>query len=497
MNEGVFRILGVAFWATVLGAVAVYVHSAWQPSDDVDRVTLVRYLTRPATRLDAADPSGALRINDPVFFQDDHDRWHQIGYVAGRNDDESPARVSLAWYRDSLDPSRCRLVQFCNSGSLEDVVATMLPPEKRRRIQRRLAAAVSVHREELSAAFVPLVQETLRRSIPVIEEEFRSSIASHRGEIDALAGRWNREVVDQKLLPLARQEVIPILRRHGQAPAEKIGRELWDRASLFRFGWRAVYDNTPLPRRDLVREEWERFVAEEAVPVFEMHMDEVVAAVQDILRDIAANDAVRRELGEVAEQLASDPEVRQLVRTIMRETLIDNQRLREVYSRVWQSDRGRAAFDLAGDRLEPVVRQIGDELFGTQQTGIDPDFARVLRNQILGKDRRWIIATPDDQADNVIQVSQESMAYPVVHTVDDGVAQKNSKSAARPLRRSEVFNEPAERFGDNAAERLGNEPAERFGDNAAERFGDEAEPFAGDAAVEDFPSRNTPSRKTP
>ena len=195
------------------------------------------------------------------------------------------------------------------------MVATLLPPEKQLRIQQRLAAAMSQHGDDLSAAFVPLVQQTLRLSMPVIEEEFRKSINQHRDEFDALAGRWNDEIVDAKILPLARQEIIPILRQHGQPPAEEIGRELWDRASLFRFGWRAVYDNTPLPRRDLVREEWDRFVEQEAVPVFESQMDEIVVAVQRIVQDVAANEAVRHELGEVIEQVATDPETRQLLRT--------------------------------------------------------------------------------------------------------------------------------------------------------------------------------------
>ena len=47
---------------------------------------------------------------------------------------------------------------------------------------------------------------------------------------------------------------------------------------------------------------------------------------------------------------------------------------------------------LAGQRLEPVVRAIGDDLLGTQEAGIDPDFERLLRQQILGKDRQWITA---------------------------------------------------------------------------------------------------------
>ena len=44
---------------------------------------------------------------------------------------------------------------------------------------------------------------------------------------------------------------------------------------------------------------------------------------------------------------------------------------------------------------------IGDALFGNREKGITPEFSRVLRSQILLKDRRWLVvipATPGSQA---------------------------------------------------------------------------------------------------
>jgi hypothetical protein len=379
---------------------------------------MASYLFRPAKRVVADDPTKRLCVNDPVFFRVDDVDWKQVGYVMRVDPADTVNRITLSWYDEGLLPERCELIQFYNSGRLEEVIATLLPPQKQRLIQERLAEAMSQHGDELSAAFVPLVQQTIRHSMPVIEEEFKKSINAHRDAFDALAARWNEEIIDAKILPLARQEIIPILRQHGQPPAEEIGRELWDRASLFRFGWRAVYDNAPLPRRDLVREEWDRFVEQEAVPVFESHMDEIVIAVQRIVQDVAANEVVRGELGEVVEQVAADPETQQLLRTIMNETLVENERLRQVWSGVWQSDRARQALNLAGDRLEPVVRQIGDDLFGTREGGIDPDFARVLRTQILGKDRRFVVARLSDTPSDVIHPSNQPLAYPIIYTVD-------------------------------------------------------------------------------
>ena len=138
-----------------------------------------------------------------------------------------------------------------------------------------------------------------------------------------------------------------------------------------------------------------------------------------MVRDVVGNEVVRRELADVAERIATDPATQSLLRSIMRETLIENARLQDAWREVWQSEQARQALDLARQRLEPVVREIGDELFGTKEAGINPDFARVLRSQILGKDRRWIVARPGEPKDHVISVAGEMMLYPVVHTVAD------------------------------------------------------------------------------
>ncbi len=424
INRPALRVLGTVFWiAAVAGLYAATRAPAIGGAGQSD-LSLGDYFAGAVARIEAADLSGQLQIQDPVFFQDDRGEWSQVGYVDSVMPG-SPANVTLTWYARDVSPEQCRLVHHHNSGRLDDVVATMLPPEIRSQIKQRMEAAMREHGDELSEAFVPLVEASLRNSLPVIEDEFRRSIERHRPEINQLGQRWNDEVVEERLIPLAQREILPIVRKHGEPTAEQIGRELWDRASLWRFGWRVVYDRSPLPDRNLVQEEWDRFVDQEAIPVFERHMDDIVVTVQRILSDVAANDAVRRELADVAGGLAADPQTRKLVREILKETLVENAKLRSVWSDVWTSDEAQQALEMAGDRLEPVVRQIGDDLFGNEREGINPNFARVLRNQILRKDRSWIVAESvggagRDTADAIatIEPARESMPYPIVYLAD-------------------------------------------------------------------------------
>lgn len=435
-SHSLYRWTGLTFWALVLLGLFVCVRPG--PSNDRSRQQLTEYFAKSDERISAVDRSGRLQVGDPVFHQMPDLTWRQVGHVESVTSPEE-ATVAIRWYSNGVDSS-LPLVSYRNRGGLEEVIATMLPEEKRQQIQQRLSVVLRQHGEEMTRRFTPLVENSLRQSLPVIEDEFRRSVERHRDDVDRLASRLNDEVVTERLIPMARREILPIVRKHGEPTAEVIGRELWDRASLWRFGWRIVYDRSPLPERNLTQGEWDRFVDEEAVPVFERHMDEIVVAVQRVLVDVAANSTVRSELADVAGELSRDPQARELVRQILRESLVRNERLRQVWRNIWTSPEAKQAMSIASDRLEPVVRGIGDDLFGTKETGIDPNFARVLRNQILGKDRRWIVAgafselgvqsgvvspeesAPEDKAGlgtREIQASNAFMAFPLVYVADD------------------------------------------------------------------------------
>ncbi|MCH2202590.1 MAG: hypothetical protein MK102_11515, partial [Fuerstiella sp.] len=71
----------------------------------------------------------------------------------------------------------------------------------------------------------------------------------------------------------------------------------------------------------------------------------------------------------------------------------------------------------ATNRLETMVRSIGDLIFGTRDKGITSEFSRVLRSQILRKDRRWFVMVPGDgssQSGTIeIRMASEPMLYPL------------------------------------------------------------------------------------
>ncbi len=415
--KNLYRGLGVIAWTGAGVAAASGLWISGRPGEASSNVSLVRYLAGPVEKTLALDPTGSLRHGDPVFYQSSDGRWSQIGFVAETLFDETGSHsVTLSWYANDVRPGECELRQHYNRGRLEDIVRMLLPEEKRARIQDRIAAALKTHGDEISRAMMPLVEQSVRDSLPLVEAELHNSLTRHRSDVNAVAARLNRDVIEGRLIPLAKEQMLPIVRRHAQEPMEKIGRELWNRASIWRFGWRAVYDSTPLPKRQLVKEEWQRFVDEEAIEVIEDHMDELTVAVQRILADVASDPDIRLELSEAAETVAADVNTRALLKTILQESLVANVALKNRWREIWTSPQATSALAIAGERLEPVVRSIGDDIFGTRDGGIDPEFARLLRNQILGKDKRWIVARRNPGSENrVIAVADEPMSFPIVY----------------------------------------------------------------------------------
>ena len=90
----------------------------------------------------------------------------------------------------------------------------------------------------------------------------------------AISKRYENDYVKEKVVPILKSEVFPIVQEHAEPVMNKVGGEIWQRASLWRFGWRIAFDKLPYSKQNLTEQEWDRFVREEVQPVLEENMDE-------------------------------------------------------------------------------------------------------------------------------------------------------------------------------------------------------------------------------
>ena len=113
-----------------------------------------------------------------------------------------------------------------------------------------------------------------------------------------------------------------------------------------------------------------------------------------IVSRVSRNEKVRAVVRDSLKRVASDPELQAIVWQVIQESVLQNAELHKNLTTYWESDEVRQMLDLAATQFEPTARAIGDAIIGGRSEGITAEFSRVLRTQILMKDRRWLVVVP-------------------------------------------------------------------------------------------------------
>jgi hypothetical protein len=357
-------------------------------------------------------------VGDPIYRVDGPNEIQQVGEIrrvlpavepAFADAPAGPTAEALLYPSAPPLYVESQLTYYVTPTSLTWVLETMLPPQRRIEIAQELAATYEAYHAEILEALRPVIVGGLLDASQVVEEDLAVAVARRREQLERLGSRYQDHVVDQELVPLIREQIWPIVQKHAEPLANEIGEEMFARASLWRFGWRFLYDRSPLPEKNLTQAEWNRFVNDEGLPVLNSHASDFMTVQRRILEDIGNNELVRDALRRNLSRVVDDPEFRGIVWEIFREVLVDNPRLRQKLEERWNGEEARQAVQLAADYAEPSVRRIGDMLFGTRDTGIAPEFAQVLRNQILDKDCRWLVLETPAQGRPLEEVSRRTV----------------------------------------------------------------------------------------
>jgi len=397
--------IGLATWLALIGIGLLWTSSPKFPlrgrgaqlARDLWHFTSAR---RRTVSLDLND-SVWMAVGDPIFVVRGPHSITQVGEIqrvraasaasdAGRAATTRTGTALLYPNAPVLGPDY-ELVGYVTPRSLDWVLKTMLPPAKRTAITREITQAYQDYHGEILDALKPVAIAGLRESLHVAEQELRRTLAAHRAELEKLGDQYQQEVIEQELLPLVRTEIWPTVKQYAEPLANQVGLEIWARASLWRFGWRYLYDKSPLPEKNLTQTEWDRFVQDDVIPVLQQHSEDFITAQRQILIDVVHNPKIRATLRDNLTRVAHDDQFKDLVWKIMREAIVDNSRVHATLQQQWKSPEAQQAVRLTSAHIETSVRRIGDLLFGTREDGIAPEFAQVLRNQILDKDCRWFV----------------------------------------------------------------------------------------------------------
>ena len=275
--------------------------------------------------------------------------------------------------------------------SIEWMVQMMLPPKTRDKIGGLIVNAYREHQSELSEILQPIVLKTAQDAADVIRDEFAASVKNRNEQIRTLGDRYQAELVEKELIPMVQDQIWPIVREEAEPLAMDIGREMWARVSVWRFGWRMIYDRSPLPNRNLVEKEFQRFLEQHGSPIIQNHVPDLMTLQQNILARVSENEQVRKVVGQSAGRVLKDAQFQELAADILRDVFINNDKLIETFERNWKTREAQEAMDITNQRLEPTITKIGQTLFGDPENSITPEFSRVLRHRILHKDNRWLV----------------------------------------------------------------------------------------------------------
>ena len=403
-NRRQLAIVGAGCWAALLLIASI----AWWMTPRSPQLTnrLGEYFLQPRHAVDVwLDRPQFVCIGDPIFAQSG-DGTRLVGVIADIADAEGlESREGVRANFRGGRVTRATLTLFGSAPPLQPgdyfeshttdrsmawVVQTMMSEDMKNKIGTLIIDSFDRNRGALVNAFEPVVKESLTAATEIMREDLELSFDRHQEEIDRLSERFQNDLLRKEILPLVQEEIWPIVQEESRPLATEIGREIWREVSVWRFGWRYLYDKSPLPDRKLSEQEFERFVDNKALPILKEHVDDFVGLQQRLLTRISTNDKVKTTVSMTLRKVATDPEVRDLVGVIFREVVTDNERLKETLEAKWKTKAGKRALWLANHRLEPTVRSIGETMFGSPKTEITPEFARVLRNRVMFKDSRWL-----------------------------------------------------------------------------------------------------------
>ena len=409
-------IFGAVTWVSLLIGAAVAVQSHFQSdsrgfADVVSGIS--RWISGAPKEFDAVSAVPLLLApGDPVFLKIADGSYRQIGRVRNHFSPEANKadstiveqmaevytnKASVVLYDDAVHqmyPSGFRLEHYTTPTSLDWVVTTMFTSERQKAIAAIIAKDWEKHREEILLKLRPVMETSIAKAISAIDTELPAVMHAHRGDFAKLADRYQADIVRKQLVPLVRTEILPIVQEEVRPLAMSLGNDLWNRVSLWSFTWRYIYDVSPLPEKNAVGQEFARFLKDEVTPALESRSEEFVAVTERILRRISRNEKVRAVLRENLRNVATDGELQTIVWQMVQEAVVNNQKLRSSLSEYWASDEVQHAMAVASTSFEPTARAVGDAIFGGREVGITPEFSRVLRAQILMKDRRWLVIVP-------------------------------------------------------------------------------------------------------
>ncbi|MEL7496384.1 MAG: hypothetical protein AAFN77_02150 [Planctomycetota bacterium] len=383
-------IIGALIWVGAIALSVIAMQRSFQNSPESMRQLAAHVMyQRKTVELDP-QANFSLTQGTPVFLADS-DRVAPIGIVTqlANSSNERPTVVTL-YASSPMLTDQDHLEFHYAEDSIDWLVRTMFHPKKRDEIRLLIQDAYSKHHVEIMKEFTPVIKDVLSEAGEQIKIDLQQALESREEKLAKIGQRFQNDVIKEELIPLFQDEVWPIIESESEPLIREIGHEIWKEVSVFSFGWRYLYDQSPLPEKKLTEKKFREFVDQKAKPIIESHTDDFLELQTRIGKQVTENKEVRKQVSASLKKVLSDEEIKKLLIEVFREITIDNDNLKQIFQKQLRSAKANRAMQIANAKLDPVIRNIGVSLFGHPKEGITPEFAKVLRRRILNKDSSWL-----------------------------------------------------------------------------------------------------------
>ena len=401
-------IFGAVLWLVIIGITAWGAYRATRKAGGLEETVgrVSRYFLNRPVRVYVTFPSiGILRPGHTIYRQDPKSDRFPIGRVIELDAQEGPNTRVLA----EIDPAAARQLTVLArfelvepSGSAAWVLSTLLTPERVAEMRQKWESALARYKSRMVAELQPILEGFARDGLELLNEELPLVFEGRRSEWKALLQVYRVEIIDREILPLLSTVVLPAIVAEGRPVIEKVGQELWKDFPLWGIGWRYALDSLPGTKPDRVTKAWELYVKEKAIPTIQAHAPQLIAAGEKIVREITSDEKFQAGIQRSLKTLFRDPRFETFASHLIDDLTVKNPRVRRFITDSLEDERLKNAFRRIANRLQPTINNSLNVLF-LDATGkkINPDFAKVIRNQFLGKDQVWILVRQIEGGDPV------------------------------------------------------------------------------------------------
>lgn len=335
-----------------------------------------------------------LRAGDPVFTIEGEAFARQGTVLAV---DHAAGRIRIA-----IDPMVLRqattsleAVAMTPKGNLGWMVRTLAPPEMRTRIADDLLEIWEAERERTVASLSPLLLDLLGDLTAILADTFPEVLLRHRELVDGTLAVLEEEIYEVELAPVLEDRVLSRLEKRLTPTAARLGQAIWEEVStgdLVGLLWTATRGSVGLGSDEEMAQELARILEAKALPVIRARGSEMLVEATAALTEAARDEKVREAVDRAAMATASHPRFQELVATIARSWIVENQRLRKHLVDALGAEAFRRPIDRLLIAAEPRLREALEEMLTREdRAGMDHRLVRVLRRMVLFKDLRYVL----------------------------------------------------------------------------------------------------------